>query len=579
MSMHGLRWLALVAAGLMLAGCPKAPELGPGADGGTETDGGVGDGGTTQPPDGNDGGTTTAQLCAASVSCAPGLTECAPYTQYNLPGRCVDLQRSDRDCGACNNMCATGQRCEAGQCVVPAIDCSADARCPFGLRCQEGQCRPSGKDPSQCLPGESFHPDYKFCFCPGGTQLCDSRCTSLQDPLNCGGRCEACAAPSNAEPRCMDGKCDFTCKPSFRLCGSGCRAEAEVTVRPVEVPLGTLVYSLAVGDFNQDGLSDVAAVTGDYPKKIESRVWVLHGTADGKLVSAFSSPLDDEFYEVVVADANQDGWQDVVVGRLYGGGIQFFWNEQGQRFRAEAPRNMLADAKVIVVRDMDGDGKVDLLAGGREGHGAGVVLFRGDGQGKFSQWTSLPTDCLDSDAYTMKADGLLPADFDGDGVMDLAVGHSGPHLTTLRGLGGGRFSPPQCYADETGAVATVDLDEDGDLDVIGRGGFLRNDGQGGFESIERIESTGSPVWWAAGPKAVADLDNDGEVDLLNAPIGKRRLELWKGLGGGRFEAPRYFQVDMEVLDLAIGDINGDGTPEALVGNGTSGVTIVPLRCE
>jgi hypothetical protein len=377
----------------------------------------------------------------------------------------------------------------------------------------------------------------------------------------------------------VDWKCDFTCKPSFRLCGSGCRTEAEVTVRPVEVPLGTLVRSLAVGDFNQDGLSDVAAVTGDYQKKIESRIWVLHGTADGKLVSVFSSPLDDDFYEVVVADANQDGWQDVIAGRLHGGWIRFFWNEQGQRFRAEAPRDMQDDARVIVVRDMDGDGKVDLLTGGREGPGAGVVLRRGEGQGKFGERTYFPTDCIDSDAYTMKADGLLPADFDGDGVMDLAVGHSGPHLTTLRGLGGGWFSPPQCYADESGAVATVDLDEDGDLDVIGRSGFVRNDGRGGFESFERIDSTGSPTWWAAGPKAVADLDNDGEVDLLNAPIGKRRLELWKGLGGGRFEAPRYFQVDTEVLDLAIGDINGDGTPEALVGNGTSGVTIVPLRCE
>ncbi|HEX8700688.1 MAG TPA: VCBS repeat-containing protein, partial [Myxococcaceae bacterium] len=189
----------------------------------------------------------------------------------------------------------------------------------------------------------------------------------------------------------MDRKCDFTCKPFFRLCGSGCRNEAEVTVRPVEVSLGTLVRSLAVGDFNQDGLSDVAAVTGDYQKNIRSRLWVLHGTANGKLFSVFTSPLEDDFYEVSVADANHDGWQDVVVGRWFGGRIQFFWNEQGGQFRAEAAENMMDDAKAIVARDIDGDGKVDLLIAGREGPGAGVVVYRGDGQGKFGQRTSFPT--------------------------------------------------------------------------------------------------------------------------------------------------------------------------------------------
>jgi len=79
--------------------------------------------------------------------------------------------------------------------------------------------------------------------------------------------------------------------------------------------------------------------------------------------------------------------------------------------------------------------------------------------------------------------------------------------------------------------------------------------------------------------AVADLDQDGVVDLVSAPNGKRRVEVWRGLGGGRFEATHSFQADTEVLDLALGDINGDGTAEVLVGNGTSGLTIVPLSCE
>ena len=583
MSMHGIRWLALLCTGLMLAGCPRSKDSEQRTDAGNPPQT---DGGTTQPPGddggvppGRDGGTSTGQVCAISTSCAPGLTECRQHTTDDVPGRCVDLQRSNMDCGACNNVCAADQRCESGQCVAQVIACSADARCPFGLRCQEGRCRPAARQASQCLPGEVFHQDSKTCFCPGNMQFCDSRCTPLDDPLNCGGRCEACPAPSNADPRCVDRKCDFTCKPGFRLCGSGCRPDAEVTRRPVEVQLGGLVRSLAVGDFNGDGLSDVAAVLGDYQQKVESRLWILHGTAGGGLAKSVSFPLEDYLHEVIVADANQDGWQDVLVGRWYGGYVRFFWNEQGQGFRAEDSGIVMDDAKVMVVRDLDGDGKVDLLIGGQELPGAGVVMFRGQGSGRFGQRTYIQTDCLDSDSYYMEAHDVVPADFDGDGVIDLAVGHRGPHFTTVRGLGGGRFSQPQCYADQAGAVAAMDLDEDGDLDVIGRTGIVRNDGRGGFEPAERIESNGSPVWWYGIPMAVADIDHDGEVDLISAPSGKRRVELWRGLGGGRFESPSYFQVDTEVLDLALIDIDADGTSEVLVGNDTSGLTIVPLGCE
>jgi hypothetical protein len=347
----------------------------------------------------------------------------------------------------------------------------------------------------------------------------------------------------------------------------------------VDVPLGSLVRSLAVGDFNRDGRMDVAAASGDYEKNVESRLWILHGTADGGLIPVMSTPLEDYFHEVIVADANQDGWQDVLVGRWYGGYVQFFWNEEGQRFRAEASGLVQNDAKVMVVRDVDGDGKVDLILGGQESAGAGVVLFRGDGRGQFGQRTYLQSDCIDSDSFYIEAHEVVPADFNGDGVIDLAVGHRGAHFTTLRGLGGGRFSLPQCYSDLAGAISAVDLDGDGDLDVIGRSGLVRNDGQGGFEAAERIGPGGAAVWDSRGPMAVADLDHDGKVDIVRAPQGKRRVELWRGLGGGRFEAPSYFQVDTEVLELAIGDLNSDGTAEVLVGNSTSGLTIVPLGCE
>ena len=115
----------------------------------------------------------------------------------------------------------------------------------------------------------------------------------------------------------------------------------------------------------------------------------------------------------------------------------------------------------------------------------------------------------------------------------------------------------------------VDIDEDGDLDLIlavefGRNLFYRNDGQGKFENVEgafadrRHDSEHVEA---------ADFDGDGHLDLIFVAEDDRNHEFYLGRGDGTFtEATDRLPGKSEANGLAVGDLNGDGLPDIFVGN-------------
>src|SRR5262249_41628225 len=143
-------------------------------------------------------------------------------------------------------------------------------------------------------------------------------------------------------------------------------------------------------------------------------------------------------------------------------------------------------------------------------------------------------------------------DFNGDGVLDLAVDNQGGGSTVsvLLGAGDGTFGAARAFDAGDGplSVAVGDFDGDGALDLA-----LANDGAySGNADVSVLLGTGDGAFGAtrhfrAGsrPRSVAagDFNGDGVLDLAVADQGGgSTVSVLLGTGGGAFGAARHFRA-------------------------------------
>jgi hypothetical protein len=163
---------------------------------------------------------------------------------------------------------------------------------------------------------------------------------------------------------------------------------------------------------------------------------------------------------------------------------------------------------------------------------------------------------------------MAAADFDGDGVEDLAVVHSAvtSGLAILGGRSDGRFTLRQRVAVSGSALAAGDLTLDGAPDLVaglagGRAIVMRNDGAGSFEiSDDRLLGAGA----GAGLPRIGDFDSDGSADVLFASGLNRNLALALGNGDGTLRSATLVPLTGAPEDTAIGDFDLDGRLDVAV---------------
>lgn len=167
-------------------------------------------------------------------------------------------------------------------------------------------------------------------------------------------------------------------------------------------------------------------------------------------------------------------------------------------------------------------------------------------------------------------------DLDGDGRADLVVGHrliqdaSGERqgASALLGRGDGTFDQILLnYPDFSArSVLLIDINHDGRLDAVthyvaadGGGEVLVLLGHGGgmFGAPIRVPGPDAPRTVAA-----ADMNGDGELDLVASNGDLPGLYIIRGAGDGTFADPRFFP-DVTGLGLAVKDVDGDGRPDVV----------------
>ena len=222
----------------------------------------------------------------------------------------------------------------------------------------------------------------------------------------------------------------------------------------------------------------------------------------------------------------------------------------------------------IVTADFDADGIVDIAVSQvvlAVGSAPFVSVLRGSGGGFFEPPVGVTG--VDSQSFTLGV-----ADFNGDGVPDLAVGQIGSDALVVLGTGGGDFAVPIALMtsdDDQYALASGDFDEDGNtdlalalLDVDAVETFL-GDGTGGF--APGVLFGALPVILGM---QVGDFDEDGHQDIaVSSAASPYQIQVYAGDGMDGFALLFDEVTAIAVQRLLATDVNQDGHLD-LVGPGS-----------
>jgi hypothetical protein len=322
--------------------------------------------------------------------------------------------------------------------------------------------------------------------------------------------------------------------------------------------------SYALGDFNGDGVPDLAGVGPS------NSVAILLGDGNGGFASTRGNiAVGYNVSTFAVGDFNGDGFQDVVATSYTDAKLIVLLGNGDGTFQAPAIYTGLQYTNTIVVGDFNRDGKAD-LATSNSGVSA-VELYLGQGDGTFKK---------KSTPLAGAAVSLSVVDLNSDGIQDL-IAAEGTTVEALLGGAGATFSsvsntavgsdPSQVIAGDFNGdaypdVATVSPDEYSVSVLLGQG-------NGSFTAGPTVQFDFNTQPYAL---ALTDLNQDGKEDIAVATLstvqGTAYQSVLFGSGQGAFTTtaipiPGTVYEGASEYSILSADVDGDGSPDLLVGPG------------
>ena len=375
------------------------------------------------------------------------------------------------------------------------------------------------------------------------------------------------------------------------------------------------LVSLSAGDLDGDLNQDLVLVDA------QANMLLLFGDGAGHFSSTRLLPKVRTKTPAVLADFNNDGALDIaVIPKDRKQPLAILLNDGTAQFTS-TPMSVNSKLRLvgpIVAADLDGNGFPDLVAGSKT-KPAGFVTLLNDGAGpsRFGSTVGTPKGLR----------SLGAADFSEDGKLDLLAEFTtkGQAPLVYGGLGTGQFVVPESLGDPTFLNTTiVDLDQDRHQDLVscdaksgncrvrygdgagnfsaapvsiddligsdvsgGAGGDLDGDGVADVVGISKADSKAVVLFRTAnspqvarldltpGSKpnavAVADLNNDGKLDILISNEGSNDLSVFLNLGNRQFTngSVRVSAGGAHPTGMALGDLNNDGRLDVAVPLNTS----------
>jgi hypothetical protein len=355
-------------------------------------------------------------------------------------------------------------------------------------------------------------------------------------------------------------------------------------------PTGSDARWVSTGDFNRDGIRDLAVANFD-----ADTISVLlgqgnGGRGDGTFGAKQDYPCGEGPNAVVVADLDDNGTEDLAAANWLSGDLGVFLGQGDGTFASAVYYPGETGLSSLVAGDLNLDGIEDIAAANHNTSEISVFLGQGtngQGSGTFAGRVGYPT------GQSTAPLAIVAGDFNADGILDLATANNDTFNTSvLIGSGDGSFTAPVTYvvSSTPRGIATGDFNADGILDLavasaggsadvlLGQGGNGRGNGTFGAKSS-----------YHTGPGAnsiiLRDFNTDGILDLAVTRYTADEVVILtgngsNGRGNGTFGGKVGYPAGIDTYGVAADDFNADGILDLATANARSNdVSILPGRGE
>ncbi len=362
---------------------------------------------------------------------------------------------------------------------------------------------------------------------------------------------------------------------------SALSAEVPVTTSPPALPGWPQSMDIetsggiTLGDLDGDGDLEVVAAGGEIHAYHHDGEEVIDGDSETITHGVFSSiggtPSKGFWCTPAVADIDGDGVAEIAAN-YWDGGLTYLWNGSDGSIEPGWPKASSEFSwSSPAFGDIDGDGEWDVVTGG----GTGAVYA----------WHLDGTEVADGDDNP-STDGVLIdhggdfsygstalADLDGDGADEVIFANRNGQLYAVRG--DGSIFPGFPYNTGIAISSTpsvADIDEDGQPEIVLAIGAAPPDARSRLEAIDVFPSVGRK--WKVdiifsqdvnSSPAIGDLDGDGAPDVV---VGSGNGMVW-ALHGADGTPLAGWPVDTGGAirgSACLADVNGDAYPEVLIGD-------------
>lgn len=365
---------------------------------------------------------------------------------------------------------------------------------------------------------------------------------------------------------------------------------------PQSLPSGNEPSALAIGDFGGDERTDIVLVDSDSSTvtvllQVDDRTFgePIQTTTRTCSLTAESCLIDDNCPEgqtcdergvdspssVVAAFLNDDEFLDVAISsdQSQGQVAVLFGNGDGTFTPpSTSPYDTGPTTRAVVVADLNGDSRPDLVAANHDGASVSVLLNTGNGV--FTAATNY--------ASGESPVGIAIDDWNEDGATDIVVANRNDNrFAILLGNGEGGLGPPTFHPAGSfpSSVTAGDFDGDGNPDVAVGNRFSYDvtlafgDGEGGFSQFRSFLGGVQPA-----RIAVAFLDQDELPDVVvldDLPDGVDEYKILARdpVATRALVALETIRTQVNPGDLSVGDINRDGVPDVVVASSSTEITV------
>ena len=255
-----------------------------------------------------------------------------------------------------------------------------------------------------------------------------------------------------------DGKTDFVITvPGFDTLAvytNGGNASFSLAAQPA---VGDYPEAVVVADFNGDGRLDLASANRGYLTPYTNTVTILTNNGAGGYAASATLVADSGPDKLLTAELNGDGKADLVVGHASTNSVHVFLGLGNGTFNLLSRLHTLTYPD-LALGDVDGNGKLDLLASGNDS----LVIFTNNGGGTLGSNSSLS---LPAGNQT----DIQASDINLDGKTDVLVMQASPdQILVLTNSGSGTFAQAAATVAGTSpvSVGAADLNIDGKQDLF-----------------------------------------------------------------------------------------------------------------